>query len=208
MQERALKFETHSSAGIESSLADLIGAAQTGERLAFHQLIDRFQNDIFRMVYYRVRSRMDAEDLTQDVFLKAYNHLPRLQNRERFKSWLYSIAANQVRDFLRKKRLRSIFGITVESGDDLPPPEGHGPHDGIDHLLRRDFWKHVEGLLSKLPKMEREVFSLRFLDQLSIREVAEVLHKSESTIKTHLYRGLKKFQAEEGMREFLKEEAL
>ncbi|MEE4354239.1 MAG: RNA polymerase sigma factor [Desulfatiglans sp.] len=205
MQERALKPEPDSSDGIDSSTLEWVGAAQAGQRLAFHRLIDRFENDIFRMIFYRVRSRMDAEDLTQDVFLRAYNHLHRLKNRERFKSWLYSIALNQVRDFLRKKRRRSLFGMTVESEESLPPPEGRGSDRGMDAMWRRDFWKNIDELLKRLPKMEREVFSLRFLDQLSIKEVAEVLGKSESTVKTHLYRGLKKFQAETGLRDYLEE---
>jgi RNA polymerase sigma-70 factor (ECF subfamily) len=71
--------------------------------------------------------------------------------------------------------------------------------------MRKDFWRQIGLILKKLPTMEREVFLLRFFDHLSIKEIAGVLKKSESTIKTHLYRALAKFKKEPAMRRLLNE---
>jgi RNA polymerase sigma-70 factor (ECF subfamily) len=178
-----------------AEVAGLAARACRGEREAFEQLIDRFQAEIFRMVYYRTRSRMDAEDLTQDIFMQAYRYVNRLQDPERFRAWLYSIAANRVRDFLRRRRLLSFFiTITEEEPPDIPDRQAHADPGSLDRLLRKEFWSELQRLAAQLSKWEREVFFLRFIDQLSLREIAEVLQKSESAVKTHLYRALQKFK--------------
>jgi len=156
-----------------------------------------FQDEIFRMVYYRIGSRMDAEDLTQEIFEKALRNLRGLRKVQRFRSWLFSIAVNRVRDFKRKKRFLVFLGGKDE-GENLGQ-EGRALHNNpqvFHHLERREFWEQMKNFLDKLGKSEREVFILRFLDQLSIREIAHVLHKSESAVKTHLYRSIHKFKGD------------
>lgn len=159
------------------------------------------------MVYYRTRSPMDAEDITQDVFVQAYKNVSRLHSPKQFKSWLFSIAVNKVRDFHRKGKFRALFGLYTEGDEERDPPgEGGNDENALDIMTRKDFWRGVGGLLDKLSTMEREVFILRFMDDLGIREIAEVLKKQESTVKTHLYRALEKFRREPSMRELLREE--
>jgi RNA polymerase sigma-70 factor (ECF subfamily) len=178
-----------------AEIAGLAARACRGERAAFEQLIDRFQADIFRMVYYRTRSRMDAEDLTQEIFLQAYRHVNRLQDPERFRAWLYTIAANRVRDFLRKRRLLSFFVTAIEDEPPgIPDRQAHADPGSLDRLIQREFWSELQRLAAQLSRWEREVFFLRFIDELSLREIAEVLKKSESAVKTHLYRALQKFK--------------
>jgi RNA polymerase sigma-70 factor (ECF subfamily) len=178
-----------------AEVAGLAARARRGEREAFEQLIDRFQAEIFRMVYYRTGSRMDAEDLTQEIFMQAYRHVNRLQDPERFRAWLYTIASNRVRDFLRRRRLLSFFvTITEEEPLDIPDRQAHADPGSLDRLLRKEFWSELQRLAAQLSRWEREVFFLRFIDELSLREIAEVLKKSESAVKTHLYRALEKFK--------------
>jgi RNA polymerase sigma-70 factor (ECF subfamily) len=184
----------------------LVEKASAGNRFAYEQLVNLFQEGIFRMVYYRTHSTMDAEDITQDVFIQAFKHLSRLKGTEKFKSWLYSIAVNKVRDFHRKKRFQNLFGSFSNTENDEPTyPDAADNPGAMDNLIKRDFWKQVRLLLDKLPPMEREVFTLRFMDHLTIKEISLVLKKGESTIKTHLYRALQKFRKEPSMLELLKE---
>jgi len=188
------------------SLAQLVEKATAGNRMACEQLAGLFQKDIFRMVYYRTRSPMDAEDLTQDIFLQAFKNLSGLKDTGKFKSWLYSIAVNKVIDFNRKKRFQRLFGSLAGREDEALTGPGHEDNpDALVHLMKQDFWGHVRRLLDKLSKMEREVFILRFLDHLSIKEVSQVMKKSESTIKTHLHRALGKFRQEPSFMQFLQE---
>ena len=187
--------------------AQLVAKAVSGNKMALERLAGMFHEDVFRMVYYRTQSRMDAEDITQDIFIQAFKNLNRLRDANRFKSWLFSIAVNRVRDFHRKKRFQQIFSSLTDSRhEDLPNIKSDENPEALENIMRRDFWKQVKLLLGKLSKGEREVFLLRFFDHLSIKEVSQVMKKSESTVKTHLYRALQKFRKEPSIMQFLEEE--
>ncbi|MDX1707648.1 MAG: RNA polymerase sigma factor, partial [Desulfobacterales bacterium] len=145
--------------------------------------------------------------LTQDVFIRAFRSISRLREPDRFRSWLYKIAVNRVNDYLRKKRVRSIFK-SADEGLEIQPQadEQRERPEALEQVLIEDFWRQVERIARKLSKMEREVFMLRFMDDLNIAEIARILKKSESTIKTHLYRALAKFKKEKDLRQFLQED--
>ncbi|MBU4318228.1 MAG: RNA polymerase sigma factor [Proteobacteria bacterium] len=177
---------------------DQVVLAREGNREAFNGLISLFHRDIFRMVYYRVRSQMDAEDLTQDVFTQAFKNISQLKEPEKFKSWLYSIAVNRVRDYYRKNKIRSWIGFFSENGERNPEDIQNliaVQDDPLEDVLKKDFWNHLEMAMASLSKMEKDVFLLRFLDHLGLKEIAQTLSRSESTIKTHLYRALVKMQS-------------
>lgn len=177
-------------------LSSLVTNAMGGNRFAFQQLMDQFQERIYRMVYYRTRAKMDAEDITQDVFIQAFNHMTALKSPKRFKGWLYQIAVNKVRDYHRKRRFRSFFSImSVDEEPFEQRPEAADTDTAEGQLLKKDFWVQVDRLLVKMSKMEREIFLLRYFDQLGIKEMAQALGKGESTVKTHLYRAMKKFKS-------------
>ncbi len=196
------------SSGTDTATASLVREARTGGRYAFQRLVDQYQGAIFRMVYYRVQCHADAEDLTQEIFIRAFRRLAGLQNVEHFRSWLYRIAVNRVRDHLRKKRFRALF-VSAESssepggasGGEMPVQEP----DAEQHVARHEFWQLVRAILGRFSRMEREVFMLRFFDGLGIREIARVVGKSESTVKTHLYRGIRKFRDSPQARKQLEE---
>lgn len=196
--------QSNPAQGGADDVALLAERARDGDTAAFGRLVDLFQDEIFRMVYYRTRSRPDAEDLTQDVFLQAFKNLGKLKDFDRFRAWLYSIAVNRVRDFYRKKRLLSFFGLMGEEGSSEAPEDkpDRGP-GALEQLVREEFWVRVRQLSETFSGAEREVFFLRFLDNLSIKEISHTLHKSESAVKTHLYRALQKFRDHSEAREFL-----
>ena len=176
-------------------VATAVESALAGDQACFEELITIYQEKIFRMVYYRTGSRMDAEDLTQDIFMKAFRGLHSLKDKKRFGPWLFSIAVNRVSDFQKKKQLLVFFGLEMDmKNPDTSNMEIHDDPHGVNHLMRQEFWGHVRRFMEKLSQWEREVFLLRFLDQLTIREIAQILSKSESAIKTHLYRAIKKFK--------------
>jgi RNA polymerase sigma-70 factor (ECF subfamily) len=184
----------------------LVEDARAGNRQAFARLADRFHEDVYRMVYYRIRSRTDAEDITQDVFLKAFQKISGIKESDKFRGWLFSITLNRIRDFQRKKRFRSLFKAEDENLESHVPDRTGGDHsDALDQVLKKDFWRQVNLVMNKLSKMEKEVFLLRFFDHLSLNEIAGAVKKNESTIKTHLYRALAKFKNEPAMQRLLDE---
>ena len=105
-----LQYEKGETPETESQVPVLARLAKAGNKEPFEKLVDIFQKEIFRMVYYRTQSYMDAEDLTQEVFIKAYESLHTLREVHYFKSWLFKIAINRVRDFKRKKQIFVFLG--------------------------------------------------------------------------------------------------
>lgn len=183
-------------------VADLAENARNGNRLSFQELVSLFQQDIYRLAYYRTFSQMDAEDLTQDVFEQAYRKLETLNDPQRFRAWLYSIAVNRCNDFLRKRKYTAMLHRSSIQEQDFTETEKYMDTSYGDRIDKKTFWKQVRSMLAKLSTMEREVFTLRFLDHRNINEIASILMRNESTVKTHLYRALDKVRAHS---EFFKE---
>ena len=182
-----------------------VKAAQSGNRETFERLANKYYSAIFRMAYYRTQNRMDAEDITQDVFIKAYKGLGRLMDANKFKGWLFQIAVNRVRDFHRRKKFIRLFKSLSDDFDDMPPDQIESTSPGPYEALRRQrFQQETERFLARLTKIEKNIFMLRFFDQLKLSEIATALQRSESTVKTHLYRALAKFKHDRVLRKFLK----
>ena len=195
----------------------LVERARVGDAGAFEELMQAYQEDIFRMAFFRTGSKMDAEDITQEVFMKAFGKISGLKHASQFRPWLFRIAVNRVRDFhRRKKMLFFVPGIRDENhgngydnnNSDHSIMQGRAEAgSAVEKMVRQEFWQHVESFLGRLTGLEKEAFVLRFMDHLSIREMSQVLGKNENTVKTHLYRALKKFRSEPGLASLLKEGA-
>lgn len=180
--------------------AALVESAKHGNQASLEALVDIFHPEIFHLVYSRVGSRMESEDLAQEIFVEMSRKLPKLRDPARFKTWLYRIALNRVRDFHRKRRLWSFLPISsVEESTQL---RSNG--DAFEQMMEKEFWQQLRRLTGELSRKEREVFILRYLDELTIREIGETLSISESTVKTHLYRALGKFKEASQLRALLK----
>jgi len=176
-------------------IAGLAEKAMAGNRGSFQELIIMLQEDIYRLAYYRTFSQMDAEDITQEVFVQAYKKIKTLHDPQRFRAWLYTIAVNRCNDFLRKKKY--LFLLQSRSAQEQEFGEaGTMNNDYTDTIAKKKFWEQVRLLLDKFSAMERQVFTLRFMDHRNINEIATILGKNESTIKTHLYRALNKAREE------------
>ena len=184
-------------------VAALAAKAITGNRAATERLIDIFHGNIFRMVYCRIHSQLDAEDLTQDIFIRMLKYLPGLKDATRFKPWLFSIALNRIRDYHRKKNMLTFLGMATGK-DDMEQVPAENQNHPVNNLIRQEFWKQFYRLTDILSQGEREVFLLRFVDHLGIREIAQTLKKNESTVKTHLYRALKKFMQHSALHDLLR----
>ena len=179
---------------ISLKVTSLAEKAREGNRFSFQELVSIFQEDIYRLAYYRTYSRMDAEDITQEVFVQAYRKIKTLHDAERFRAWLYSIAVNRCNDFLRKRKYLSLLRLRSSKEMEFQDAEGVENSDYDDSITKKKFWEQVRELLKSLSVMEREVFTLRFMDHQNINEIAAILDKSESTVKTHLYRALNKIR--------------
>jgi RNA polymerase sigma-70 factor (ECF subfamily) len=184
-------------------ISELAEKAKSGDRASLGQLIDVFYEDIYRVVYCRVNSKVDAEDLTQDIFMQMVKKIKGLRDANCFRTWLFRIALNHIRDFQRKKRWAFWEGKTEENEDDKEIADNHDNPENL--MMQKEFWRRFNHFTKTLASLEQEVFILRFIDNLKIVEISEVLEKSESTIKTCLYRALKKFKHSQELGDFYKE---
>lgn len=154
----------------------IVQRAINGDREAFTYIYDLHFDKIYRYIYTKVRSQSEAEDLTQDVFIKAYEGLKNYKWRDLpITAWLFKIAHNRVIDHVRK--------ASKEKRADLNEADAISAGDPV-YMTEQNFEVYeLKGALDKLPEAQREVVTLRFISELSIAEVALTLGKSEGTIK-------------------------
>ena len=155
---------------------NLVRRAKERDREAFAQLYEEYFDKIFRYVALKIGDRMEAEDITQQVFLNAIRAISSFKLKGiPFSAWLFRIAHNQVVDYLRKKTRRSVSSIDKVSlsADDDP----------TQTLERKLDVERLNSATRKLTPAQQEVISLRFAGEMSIAEVAKVMGKSEGAIK-------------------------
>lgn len=174
---------------------DLIIRTQQGEADAFNPIVSKYHQRIYNLMYQRVGNRETAEDLCQEVFIKAWQALPKFRGQSAFYSWLYRIAINCSIDFLRKQKKRQVL-----SCEELPPNstemfQAIQKYPSISQILEQKEIKHIIGkAVRQLSSGQRQVFYLRYGEELMIKEIALRLNKSEGTIKSHLHHAHRKLR--------------
>lgn len=186
-------------------LTALAAAAAAGDKAAFAALAEAAHARIFRYLARRTGSTHLAEDLTQDVFVKAMRNIGGLSEPEHVMGWLYGIALNRLRDHARHARLKRLLFRSNDDGSG-PPEDVPDPADDLAEIARKEFWRRVAEFCATLSTREREVFGLRYLDGLQLAEVAAALHVSQSAVKTHLTRAVAKFKGDTAFMTFLEGE--
>jgi len=171
--------------------------AQTGDLDAFETLISRYERRIWALAKQVLQHDQDAEDVVQDTFLTALEHLHTLREGERFGAWLKQIAVRLAyRVLAKRKRMptESLDALLSEDPDEdetaLPRPQLVADwRDSPEVLLqRKETMRLIKEALQQLPEKYRVVFWLRDVEQLSTRETAEVLGISEANVKVRLLR--------------------
>ncbi|MDP2637378.1 MAG: RNA polymerase sigma factor [bacterium] len=152
------------------------------KRQQFLQAYDEFADAIFRYCYFRVFDRELANDLVQDTFLRVWGYLEKGGEIQHFRVFLYKIATNLIIDYKRKKRAVSL---------ELMQEKGFEPRqDNTLRFLERIDAKNAVQRLSELPPHYREVITMRYVEELAVKEIAEVLGETENNISVRIHRGL------------------
>ncbi len=157
---------------------DLIAKARRGDVEAYNLLVSRWEKRVYNYLLRLVSNREDALDVSQEVFLKAYQSLPKLDEPARFAGWLFRIAHNEAFSLLRRKRPE-----TELTGD--PRPSTTGPR-----LLPIELSMAVESALGRLNDDQREAVLLKVYQGFKFEEMAEILDCPVSTVKSRLYTAL------------------
>ncbi len=163
--------------------AALIEAFQQGDEFAFVSLYNQHKGAVYGFVYKMLMDRQAAQDVTQDTFIRVYEHRERLVATGAFKSWLFTIARNQCLNYLRKaKRVDSL-----EEPDTLP-----GLRSPSLDLERSDAIRFVNHVLARLSTDYREVLILREYQNLSYEDIAAVTRSTVSAVKSRLFKARRK----------------
>jgi len=175
---------------------DLLRRARQGHWEAFETLVNRLEPRVFALTMRLLRQRQDAEDATQQTFLKVMENLESFREEARVSTWVLRIATNHALTMLRKRRpernipLEVVSGGNGETESPMPHPEFIAQwHDNPADLAERSEVKRLlESALDELDEKYRVVFALRDMEQFSTRETAELLGISESNVKVRLLR--------------------
>jgi len=165
----------------------LIREAQDGNRDAYRRLVERYMKQAYNVAYGFVHDHENARDVMQEALVRAYQALPTFRGDAEFGTWLHRIVMNLSLNQIRANSSRSRHEVRI---DDIREP---GVTQDAEHEAR--FLRtHIEQALHELPTLQRSVVILRHMEGLSTRQVSEILQCSEGTVKTHLFRGLKKLR--------------
>lgn len=165
--------------------ARLIARSQQQDHEAFGQLVDRYAGVIVNLAYRMVGNRTDAEDLAQDAFLAAFKALPMFRADSKFSTWLYRIAANKCKDWLRAKHVDPV-DLHEQEAVVAQVIETHTP----ERLLsQQQVAQHLDGAIQRLPPLYREAFVLKHVEGLSYEDMQELLGVNADTLKMRVYKG-------------------
>lgn len=162
---------------------------------AANALIRKYSSLIYFTALRYVQNEHDAQDISQDVFIKVLSKLHTFKNQSNLQTWIYSITANQSKNFLRKKSLRKFLRIDKEVSFEIEDKYQYTPHEELEssesnQLLIKE--------LAKLPEKQREVFSLRYFNDMSYIEISKLLGTSVGGLKANYFHAVKKLSSKLG----------
>ncbi|MDD5747460.1 MAG: sigma-70 family RNA polymerase sigma factor [Actinomycetota bacterium] len=169
----------------ESAIQNLVKRAKERDPEAFGELYDEYVDQIFRYIYYKVGNQNDAQDLTGQTFLKAFENIQYYETRDvSFSSWLFRIAHNLAVDFFRSESRRE--NVPIDEQSPTPAAKGNPMETAMADLDSERLYL----ALQRLTHNQREVIVLKFIDNLSNAQIAEIMGVSVGAVKSTQKRGL------------------
>ncbi|HUK19536.1 MAG TPA: sigma-70 family RNA polymerase sigma factor, partial [Bryobacteraceae bacterium] len=178
-----------SQTGADESV--LVSQAREGDTQAFGDLVRRYEGKIFRLAQHITQNREDAEDVLQETFLKAYEHLDQFQGQSKFYTWVVRIAVNQALMKLRRRKTDKSVSLdeTIDTGEDTIVREiAAWDEDPEQRFSREEIGQILDSAIQDLEPPYRSVFVLRDMEELSTEETAEALGLSVPAVKSRLLR--------------------
>jgi RNA polymerase sigma-70 factor (ECF subfamily) len=178
-----------SQAGIDETT--LVAQSREGDTAAFGELVRRYEGKIFRLAQHVTQNREDAEDVLQETFMKAYEHLDQFQGNSKFYTWIVRIAVNQALMKLRRRKTDKSVSLdeTIDTGEDTMVREiAAWDEDPEQRFSRDELGGILDTAVESLDPPYRSVFVLRDIDELSTEETADALGLSVPAVKSRLLR--------------------
>lgn len=177
---------------MKNDIRQLIQLAQAGDSEAFHQLVVLHDEKIMTLAFQLTQNKTDAEDLYQEVFIKAYKSISKFRFQSAFYTWLYRITVNTFYNLKRSQNKMPIQEV-LEDGSDHLLNISEEPNDFPE---RNEIIIAVKEAAEKLPQKQRTAFLLKHMQNLKIREISGIMGISEGTVKKYLFRAMEKLRIE------------
>lgn len=164
----------------------------------FALIVNQYQKKVYRVLFLMLKNAEDADNLTQDCFLRAYTTRTQFRGECSLQTWLLRIAVNLARDHVKSRRA-SFWKRMVGLGEDgpAPVPEPVAAQPSAEReLIARETLDAVWRVADQLSQRQKEVFVLRFVEEMELKEIAEVLSLSTGTVKAQLFRAVTRVRAE------------
>ena len=172
--------------------AQLVEKATEGDMTSFGELCEKYSSFVYRTIFFDIRNHEDAEDLSQEVFIKAYRALLSFRKDCEFSTWLYRICKNTVYDYLRKNAREKTMPLSELSSDEYDReyeiPDTDGKFDPEKTYISKETANIVNEAIATLPEQHREIVVMRDIEGLSYSEISEILSLEEGTVKSRLSR--------------------
>ena len=183
----------------------LVSRAQSGDTLAFDQLVVRYSPRLYGMIYHMTSNKEDTNDLTQDVFAKAYRSLNRFRGRSSFYTWIYAIGTNMTLNFLKKRNRRAAWSLdNLDSGiqnDEAMVDLAHAANPRHQSDLN-ELQKKLNEAMQSLSNAHRAVVTMFDIQGIPHAEISKILKVSEGTVRSRLFYAHRQLQGH--LEEFLK----
>jgi len=175
----------------------LIDKIKVNNRNAFREFVELYKSDVYSMAYRLTGNHSDADDLSQVVFIKFFKTVNNYRQEAGVKTWLYKIAVNSHIDKERKKVNKIIFRFNQDFDDQTPFEETIETDKANPEQIAESkiINTHVKHALTKLSAKEKSVFILKHYQDQTLKEIAQAINTSEGTVKSLLFRGIKKLQS-------------
>ncbi|HUK29846.1 MAG TPA: sigma-70 family RNA polymerase sigma factor [Candidatus Acidoferrum sp.] len=181
----------------------LVERAQGGDRLAFEELVHRFDRDVLRLALNLTRRTEDARDVYQEAFLKAYKNLHRFRFECSFYTWLYRIVTNVCLDQMRRRNSRPEDQAPDTAGADDSPRDFFDQQRTVAHgsdperrLMGKEIGTRISAAMGRLSPRERVIFEMKHHQGLKLRTIGEMLGTTEETVKNSLFRAMRKLRVQ------------
>jgi RNA polymerase sigma-70 factor (ECF subfamily) len=169
---------------------ELVSLSMSGDADSFNQLVLRWERPIYALAYRVIGREEEARDVVQETFLRAFRGIRNFRGQAKFSSWIYRIALNLCRDWIRRER-RAMIAQPPEGVDLIELAAEQEPAESIEDLVARHDMSHVVArLMARLPDEQRTAIILKEYHGMTFQEIADLQGVPLSTVKTRLYQGL------------------
>lgn len=159
---------------------ELAYKAKQGSKASFTQLVTRFGPRLYSYFYCRIPIREDCEDLVQETFIKAYKNIRRFDCKRAFKTWLYTIGARLSVDYIRADKRRQMAPLPEDAAANRSSPF----EEAVQKEKKQSLWSHARAL----PQKQYDALWLRYMEDMPVKQIAQVLGASQTHVKVMLFR--------------------